>query len=148
MTTLFLPVTGSRRRTVAVVLLTPALAAVFLAVAGVGLLAVSGLWLLLVAVAAGLGAGVLATYVPHRGLRPEVGCSPCAAVSVMTVVVAAMVLHSYGPALTGPVLAIALTLFGLTQRLGQVDSCATSGPAERGPTNECLELHPAVEEHP
>lgn len=129
MSTLLQPVTGSPRRKVAVVLLTPGLAFVFLAVTGVGLLAASGLWLLLVAVAATLGAGVLATYVPHRGVRPEVGCTPCAAVSAMTVVAATMVLHGYGPALTGPVLAIALTLFGLTQRLGQVDSCATTSPA-------------------
>lgn len=85
----------------------------------------SALWLLLVAVAATSGAAVLATYVPQHGLRPEVGCTPCAAVSAMTVVGAALVLRSYGADLAGPALAIAMTLFGLTQRLGQVDSCST-----------------------
>lgn len=118
------------------VVLTPVLAAIFLAAAGLGLPAMSALWLLLVAVAATLGAGVLATYVPHRGVRLELGCTPCAAVSAMTVVVAAMVLHSYGPALTGPALAIAVTLFGLTQRLGQVDSCATPGSAPQPPDRQ------------
>jgi hypothetical protein len=127
MSTLLQPVTGSPRRRVAVVVLTPVLAAVLLAAAGLGLPALSGVWLLLVAVAAILGAAVLATYVPHRGLRPEVGCTPCAAMSAMTVVGAVMALRSYGPDLTGPALAIAVTLFGLTQRLGQVDSCATAG---------------------
>lgn len=127
MSTVLRPVTGSPRRKVAVAVLTPVLTAVFLAAAGVDIPALSGVWLLLVAVAAILGAAVLSTYVPHRGLRPEVGCTPCAAMSAMTVVGAVMALHSYGPALTGPVLAIAVTLFGLTQRLGQVDTCATAG---------------------
>jgi hypothetical protein len=126
--TLLRPVTGSPRRKVAVVLLTPALAVVFLAAAGLRVPAVSSLWLVLVAVSAVLGAAVLATYVPHRGLRPEVGCTPCAAMSAMTVVGAVMALRAYGPALTGPALAVAVTLFGLTQRLGQVDTCATLGP--------------------
>lgn len=136
MSALLQSVTGSPRRKAAVVLLTPMLAAVYLAAADLGLPAASGLWLLLVAGAAILGAGVLATYVPHRGLRPEVGCTPCAAVAAMTVVVAAMVLHRYGPALTGPALAIAVTLFGLTQRLGEVDSCATAGSGPRLPNRQ------------
>ena len=43
----------------------------------------------------------------------------------MTVAGAVLVLRSYGADLTGPALAIAMTLFGVIQRLGQVDSCST-----------------------
>ena len=116
--------------------LTPVLAAVLLAAAGPGHPAIPGLWLPLVAVAAVLGAAVLATYVPNSGVRPEVGCTPCAAMSAMTVVGAVMALRSYGPALTGPALAVAVTLFGLTQRLGQVDTCATAGTAPPPPNRQ------------
>jgi hypothetical protein len=42
----------------------------------------------------------------------------------MTVGGAAIALDSYGPSLVGPAVAIAATLFGLTQRLGQPDACA------------------------
>jgi hypothetical protein len=134
MSTLLRPVTGSPRRKVAVAVLTPVLAAVLLAAAGRP--DMSGVGLVLVAVAAVLGAAVLATYVPHRGVRPEVGCTPCAAMSAMTVLGAVMALRSYGPALTGPALAVAVTLFGLTQRLGQVDTCATAGTAPPPPTRQ------------
>ena len=106
------------------------------AAAGTEPATMSSPWLLLVAAAALLGAGVLATYVPHRGLRPEVGCTPCAAVSAASVLVAALLIRNYGPSLTGPVLAVAATLFGLTQRLGQVDSCATVGTPPPPPTRQ------------
>ncbi len=118
------PVTGNRRRRTAVVALTPAVAAAFLAASGLDGGTITVPWLLLVAVAATLSAAVLATYVPERGLRPDFGCTPCAAVSAMTVVGAAIALDSYGASLVGPAVAIAATLFGLTQRLGQPDACA------------------------
>lgn len=118
------PVIGNRRRRTAVVAFTPGVAAVFLAASGLDGGAMPAAWLLLVAVAATLSAAVLATYVPERGLRPDFGCTPCAAVSAMTVVGAAIALDSYGPSLVGPAVAIAATLFGLTQRLGQPDACA------------------------
>lgn len=136
MTVLTHVVLGSPRRRLAVALGSPALVAVLLAAVGTDPAAMQPLWLFLVAVAAVLGAAVLATYVPHRGLRPEVGCTPCAAVSAATVLAAALLLHSYGPSLTGPVLAVAVTLFGLTQRLGQVDACATVGTPPPPPTRQ------------
>jgi hypothetical protein len=130
---LLVPVIGSRRRKASVALLTPVLAASFLAASGLGLRATTAPWLLLVAVAATLSAAVLASYVPRRGLRPEVGCSPCAAMSALTVVGAAMALGYYGPSLLGPALAVAVTLYGLTQRIGQADTCATpAGPQAPG----------------
>lgn len=136
MRTLLQPVIGSPRRKVAVAVLTPVLAVVLVAAAGRDLPARSGAWLLLVAVAALLGAAVLATYVPHRGVRPEVGCTPCAAMSAVTVVGAVMALRSSGPALTGAALAAAATLFGLAQRLGQADACGTAGTPPPPPTRQ------------
>lgn len=116
--------------------LTPVLAGVLLAASGVSLSDVSVLWLLLTTMAATLSAAVLATYVPHRGLRPDLGCTPCAAVSAMTVAVAVLVLRNYSADLSGPALAIAMTLFGLTQRLGQVDACSTvAAPPHAAPSS-------------
>src|SRR5687768_5225625 len=106
-----------RRRRLAVLALTPVLAGAFLAVSGTPVADGSAAWLLLVAVAAALGAAVLASYLPRTGLRPQLGCTPCAAMSAMTVVGAAVALNTYGSALIGPALAVAATLFGLAQRL-------------------------------
>ena len=61
----------------------------------------------------------------------------CAAMSALTVVGAAMALGYYGPYLLGPALAVAVTLYGLTQRIGQVDTCATpAGPPSPRPEQE------------
>lgn len=124
MSALLAPVIGNRRRRTALVVLTPVVAVAFLASSGLAGGTIPVAWLLLLAVAATLSAAVLATYVPERGLRPDLGCTPCAAVSAMTVVGAAIALDSYGASLLGPAVAIAATLFGLTQRLGQPDACA------------------------
>ena len=122
-----------RRRWVAVISLTPLLAATFVATAGTPLGGLSAGWLALTSLAAILSAGVLGSYVPQQGFRPDLGCAPCAVMPVATVVGAMVAVSTYGAAVIGPALAIAVTLFGLTQRLGNLDSCEV--PAERAPAN-------------
>lgn len=120
----WLAATWPRRRRLALALLVPVVAGGYLAVSGVSRAAATPTWLVLMLVAALAAAAVLATYVPAEGVRPDLGCTPCAAVSVVTVACAMIVLARYGAALSGPVLAIAVTLFGLVQRLGQPPTCA------------------------
>ena len=116
-----------RRRTLVTATLTPVLAAGLALASGVDVGALSTTWLLLALVAAALSAGVLASYVPRRGLRPELGCTPCAAMSVLTVLGGIVAVANYGASFLGPLVATAVTLFGLTQRIGQVEVCATPG---------------------
>lgn len=112
------------RRRVAAVLLLPVVALWFVVVGTSAAGSPSAGWYALVAVAATLGAAVLATYVPVAGRRLDLGCTPCAAMSAFTVVAATLVLRSYGAETTGPLLASAVLLFGLTQRMSQPASCA------------------------
>jgi hypothetical protein len=115
---------GTRRRIVAMALATPLLMLGFLRAAAVpvGELAVG--WLVVGLVAAVLGSAVLASYLPVSGWRPDLGCSPCAAVAALTLVGAVLAIGSYGASVLGPGLAVAVTLFGLTQRLDNA-ACAT-----------------------
>jgi hypothetical protein len=112
-----------RRRWIACVALAPILTATFVAMAGVPLGGHSLGWLTLVGLAAILSAGVLGSYVPQEGVRPDLGCAPCAVMPVATVAGALVAVSTYGAAIIGPTLAIALTLFGMTQRLSNVNSC-------------------------
>ncbi|HEU4945787.1 MAG TPA: hypothetical protein VFT31_01405 [Kribbella sp.] len=112
-----------RRRWVAVSVATPVLAVVFLAASTTSLAGVSVVWILLVLIAAVLGAGVLASLLPASGRRLELGCSPCAVMSVLSLLGAAIALHVYGSTLSGPMLAVGATLFGFTQRLAQPSTC-------------------------
>jgi hypothetical protein len=82
-----------------------------------------GGWYVAVAAAAVLGAAVLATYVPHVGRRPDLGCTPCAGFSGLTLLGATTAIRTYDGALLGPLVAGALLLFGLTQRMGQPATC-------------------------
>ncbi|MCB2176965.1 MAG: hypothetical protein KQH57_14225 [Actinomycetales bacterium] len=67
-----------------------------------------------------LGAATLARYVPMVGTRPELGCTPCAVVSGLSVPIAIGVLAAgMAP------LATAIAAFGLVQRLRQPDTCPT-----------------------
>jgi hypothetical protein len=75
--------------------------------------------------AAVLGAGVLASYVPVVGRGLELGCTPCAMMSALTLVGATIALRNYGPDVAGPLVAGAVLLFGLTQRMSQPATCAT-----------------------
>ena len=116
-----------RRRWVAAVVAVPLVLLAFLRAAapsgGVGA-AATPLWTTLVGLAAVAGSLALASYLPARGWRPELGCSPCAAVSGLTLVGALVVLNGYGPDVSGPLLAVLLTTFGLVQRLRQEPTCA------------------------
>lgn len=116
-----------RRRWLAALVAFPFVSALFTGAAGVALDQAGLAWSLLLLAAGIMGAGILATYVPRSGLRPGLGCSACAAVSGLTVVGAALALGSYGGQLSGPLLAVALTGFGLTQRLRQEAACTTGG---------------------
>lgn len=76
-------------------------------------------WAATVAVAV-LGAGTLARYVPTVGRRPDLGCTPCAIASGLSVPIAVVVLAAgMAP------LAVAVAAFGLVQRLRQPDTCPT-----------------------
>lgn len=71
-------------------------------------------------VVAVLGAGTLARYVPTVGRRPDLGCTPCAVASGLSVPIAIGVLAAgMAP------LAVAVAAFGLVQRLRQPDTCPT-----------------------
>lgn len=113
------------RRRAAAALLLPIVAAGFALVGGSTGATPSVGWYALVMVAAVLGAGVLASYVPVVGRKLDLGCTPCAAMSALTVVAATVVLRSYGADIAGPLVAGALLLFGLAQRMRQPATCAS-----------------------
>lgn len=115
---------ATRRRVAAILAVTPLLAAGYVRAAGLPVMDLAVAWLALNLVAAGLGAAVLASYLPASGWRPDLGCSPCAAVAALSLVGSALAVGSYGPSLVGPALAAAITLYALTQRLGPA-ACAT-----------------------
>jgi hypothetical protein len=119
---------GTRRRMAAMAAMTPLLASGYVRAAGLpaGVLTVA--WLLLALLAAALGAATLASYLPARGWRPDLGCSPCAAVAGLSLVGSVLAIGSYGPSLVGPGLAAAVTLYALTQRLGPA-ACPTPAPS-------------------
>jgi hypothetical protein len=79
----------------------------------------------LTSVAAVLGGLIAASYVPVAGRGIDVGCSPCAVMAGVTVIGATVAMNNYGTSLLGPLVAAAVMLFGLTQRLGQPATCAT-----------------------
>ena len=112
-----------RRRHLALLAIAPLLGALLVVSSGASLAAVSPVWLVLTGLAALTGSAVLASYLPAHGWRPEVGCSPCAVVAGMSVLGSLMAAHSYGAEVTGPALGVAVTLFGLSQRLGDSTRC-------------------------
>ncbi|GAB2743018.1 hypothetical protein [Nocardioides pakistanensis] len=113
------------RRRVAVVVLLPLVAAWFLYVGRPADIPVGTGWYVAVAVAALLGAGVLASYLPVAGRGLDLGCTPCATLAALTLVGATMALRNYGADIAGPLVAAGVLLFGLTQRLSQPATCAT-----------------------
>jgi hypothetical protein len=119
------------RRRVAGALLLPIVATWFVVVGGSTRATPSTGWYALVVIAAALGAGVLASYVPVTGRKPDLGCTPCATMAALTVVGATFALRSYGADVAGPLFASALLLFGLTQRMSQPATCASPGPERR-----------------
>jgi hypothetical protein len=116
------------RRRLATLVLFPVVGAWFLLV-GVSSPAAYPLgWYAAATVAAVLGAGVLASYLPVAGGGLDLGCTPCATFSALTLVGATMALRSYGADLAGPLVAIAVLLFGLSQRMGQPAACVAPAP--------------------
>jgi hypothetical protein len=107
------------RRWLALVVLAPALGALLVGVTRPAQLAAGPGWWVLLAVTVLAGAGTLASYVPASGLRPETGCTPCAAVSALTVVAAVVLLGDAGPDLSAVALAAAVSIFGLAQRISR-----------------------------
>ena len=114
-----------RRRWAVVLVATPLLAVGYARASGMPSAALSGWWVVLDLVAALVGAAVVASYVPASGLRLDLGCTPCAAVAALSLPAAAVAVGSNGALLVGPALAVAVTLFGLTQRLAQPVTCVT-----------------------
>ena len=113
------------RRRLALVVLVPLVAALLLRAGSAEAGAVTPLWTALVLLAAVLGAGVLASYLPATGRGLDLGCSPCAVMSALTLVGATMAMRNYGADVAGPLVASAVLLFGLTQRLSQPATCPT-----------------------
>jgi len=121
----------ARRRVVALVLFP--VVATWLLVAGRASEAVpsSGLWYAVVLVAALLGAAVLASYLPVSGRGLDMGCTPCATLSALTLVGATTAMYKYGADIAGPLVASAVLLFGLTQRMSQPATCEAA-PVREG----------------
>lgn len=120
------------RRWIAVALAAPALTWLLVTVAPVApSTGRGGVWWSLVLATALAGSGTLAGYVPASGRRPELGCSPCAVLSALTVLGAVLVVRGSAGDPAGPVLALAVALFGLGQRLSQPPVCPS--PRSTGP---------------
>ena len=115
------------RRWLAAALLVPALGVVMLAVTRPAQIAAGPAWWVLLGLVVLAGAGTLASYVPATGVRPDVGCTPCAGVSALTVVAAVLLLRDAGPDLAAVALAAAVSIFGLGQRLSQPRACVAPG---------------------
>lgn len=118
----------SHRRWVAMALAVPVLTALYVRAAGTPLGQLSGAWLALGAVAATVGAAVLATYVPAEGWHLEWGCSPCAAVAGLSLLGSLIAVSTYGAMAVGPGLAAAVSLYGLSQRLAPSAGCGLPRP--------------------
>lgn len=113
------------RRRMAVALTAPVLFGLMVAVSGGWAPTTSPGWTALVAVAALACATTMATYLPHpgTGLRPDLGCTPCAAVAAVTVLASFGLLSSAPHDVSTAVLALAASAFGLAQRLNNPSTC-------------------------
>lgn len=113
-----------RRRRVALAALVPLVTAWFVLVGRSSTpVPLPPVWYALLVPAVLLAAAVLASYVPVSGRGLDIGCTPCAMLSGLTVVGATLALHTYGAMFVGPLVAVAVLLFGLTQRIGQPSVC-------------------------
>lgn len=113
------------RRRVAVALAAPVLFGLMVAVSGGWAPATSPGWTALVAGAALVCATTLATYLPRpgTGLKPDLGCTPCAAVAAVTVLASFGLLNSAPHDVSTAVLALGVSAFGLAQRLSNPSTC-------------------------
>lgn len=82
-------------------------------------------WAALVALVGLVSAATLVTYLPSRGFGPrlDLGCTPCAAVAALTVPASVFVLSSAPHDVPTAVLAVAISAFGLLQRLNTPATC-------------------------
>ena len=113
------------RRRMAVGLLAPVLLVFMVATSGGWASATSPMWTALVAGVALACATTLATYLPRpgNGLKPDLGCTPCAAVAAVTVLASFGLLNSAPHDVSTAVLALGVSAFGLVQRLNNPSTC-------------------------
>lgn len=104
-------------------MLSPVLAAWFVEASGVSPGRLPLAWWPLLLLAVGAATLVLGSFVPARGLRPDLGCSPCAVMALATVLGAAMVFSTFGSQLVAPALAASVAGFGVVQRMGDSAQC-------------------------
>jgi len=116
--------TWPRRRWTVAAVTAPLLGVVFALVAGPPP-ATDVLWWLGLLAAAGVGSLVLASYVPATGWRPDLGCTPCAAMSGVTLFAAVYAFGTFGAEVSAPLVGLVATGFGLVQRLTQPETCET-----------------------
>ena len=114
------------RRLIAVVVLAPVLLMIMVAAGGGWDLATSPGWTALVAMGALACATTMATYLPRpgTGLRFDFGCTPCAAVAAVTVLVSLGVLSSAPHDVPTAIWALGVAAFGLRQRRTNPSTCA------------------------
>ncbi len=114
------------RRRIAVAVLAPVLLVLMVATSGGWVLTTSPGWTALVVMIALACAATLATYLPNPGTgrRPDLGCTPCAAVAAVSVLAAWGVLSSAPLDVSTAVLALGISGFGLMQRLNRPSTCA------------------------
>jgi hypothetical protein len=102
------------RRILAWLVLAPTISAIAWQVA-----ASEGFWVQASTVLVGaLGAATVAHYVPESGVRPDLGCEPCAVVAGLSVPVSIGLLAGIGP-----VFGVLVASAGLFQRLRQPATC-------------------------
>ena len=113
------------RRRMAVGLIAPVLLVLMVATSGGWAAATSLVWTALVAGVALACAATLATYLPRAGtgFRPDLGCTPCAAVAAVTVLASFGLLNSAPHDVSTAVLALGVSAFGLVQRLKDPSTC-------------------------
>ena len=113
------------RRRMAFGLLAPVLLVLMVATSGGWAPATSPMWMALVAGVALACATTLATYLPRpgTGFRPDLGCTPCAAVAAVTVLASFGLLNSAPHDVSTAVLALGVSAFGLVQRLNNPSTC-------------------------
>jgi hypothetical protein len=113
------------RRRMAVGLLAPMQLVLMVATSGGWAPATSPMWTALVAGVALACATTLATYLPRpgTGFRPDLGCTPCAAVAAVTVLASFGLLNSAPHDVSTAVLALGVSAFGLVQRLNNPSTC-------------------------
>lgn len=102
---------------------TPALMALFI-VGGSEPVSPAG-WTALAGLVALTAAATVATYLPRpgTGTRLDIGCTPCASVAAITVPLAVVLLTTSPPTVPSALLALAVAIFGLRQRLTDPSTC-------------------------